>query len=306
MDDLQLLYDETIIMPNIEPELKKLNDLILGYETIYNIRHSVEQYGVTPALEAMFGEALVSFNIRTNSQTVAVEGLTATLKQFLQSIINFCKRIGQWIADFCYTWINKNSRYYHRINRLNQHLQYELVKVDVEKFASTEITGKPYSLYKTHINAVTTLIQSLNNTSFNKLENINIKNTFGTPLEQCGWTFVNGEMHPPYYMEYRSAPARVLMWTPLKVWEFHSQLTEDLLKHNRPIEKLQSNFEATLAQLNSTCESALNNNNTVDPIVLAKQRAACNCLIAIVRFTHETMSGLAYQYIHMVNRFSFK
>ena len=314
LQPVELLPDDTINLnldnKTIDLLFNECEDLIRGIETLQSMRDALTKHTITPAFEALFSSTLEQqFGLIISPTTplaIANESISSTIHRFVESVQRVLARIGSWFNNFAQTWLDTNERYRHQIGRINRKLLTSYPNVDADAFLQTNIIGRPYPLYKETVNAVASMMSTLGSLVIDP-KTINIKALFGADLIKCKFSFTaDGKLVSPGYIEYREAPANMLFWTTAKVYEFKNSLVDNLLNNNLPIKKIVAEMNTAIEKTNKECAALKEQETDTLYLQLQRQLAAYRCLKRICDYCLTTTSGLCYQYITMVNKFTYK
>ena len=88
--------EDHIKLIELNAEFDKMVD---GYKNLNAIKSNIEKYGITPSLEHLVGEGLADLSIDIDTVDIAVETIGDVLTTIKDSIIEFFKTIGRFIAN---------------------------------------------------------------------------------------------------------------------------------------------------------------------------------------------------------------
>ena len=91
--------------------------LVEDMRLLSEIKNSIQEHGVTPSLESIFGDTLRSGGISLNSANVACEGLTDTIKAIARKIWRFIADIVVKVRDYFEKRFGSFQKYYKALKQ---------------------------------------------------------------------------------------------------------------------------------------------------------------------------------------------
>ncbi len=103
-----LLIGETETLEQLDSESAQL---VADLGIISEVKASIEAHGVTPAIESIFGESLISGGISLDNKEVACEGIMDSAKAILRKIWEFIMKMVSKVKDFFAKRFGKFAKY---------------------------------------------------------------------------------------------------------------------------------------------------------------------------------------------------